>query len=99
MSEVRITIEGESYLTLEAISECYECDVRWLREAYEFGLFGRGRVDAGRVVLRITVLDRVAEVVRLARYQGLGFEAIDVLIGETVEADVVDVFVEVTGAR
>ena len=28
------------------------------------------------------VLDRVAEVVRLARYQGLGFEAIVVLLGE-----------------
>ncbi len=99
MSEVRITIEGESYLTLEAISECYDCDARWLREAYEFGLLGRGRVEGGRVVLRLTVLDRVAEVVRLGRYQGLGFEAIEVLIGEAVDVEVVDVLVGVAGPR
>lgn len=99
MSEVRIMIAGESYLTLEAISECYGCELAWLRDAYDFGLFGRGRLEAGRVVLRIGVLDRVAEVVRLSRYQGLGFEAIEVLIGEVVEADVVDVLVDLPDGR
>ena len=85
MSELRIRIEGETYLTLEAISECYGCEVAWLREAYGFGLFGGGRVHAGTLVLHVTVLDRVAEVVRLSRYQGLGFEAILVLLGETTD--------------
>ena len=82
MSDVRIRIEGESYLTLEAISECYECEVAWLREAYDFGLLGGGRTYSGTLVLSITILDRVAEVVRLGRYQGLGFDAIVVLLGD-----------------
>lgn len=82
MSVVRILIEGESYLSLEAISQCYECETAWLREAYEFGLLGGGVVHEDTVVLHVTVLDRVAEVLRLSRYQGLGFEAIVVLLGE-----------------
>jgi len=79
---VRIRIESESYLTLEAISECYECEVTWLREAYEFGLLGDGRVYSGSIVLSVRVLDRVAEVVRLGRYQGMSFETIFALIGD-----------------
>jgi hypothetical protein len=82
VSDVRIRIEGESYLTLEAISECYECEVAWLREAYDFGLLGGGRTYSGTLVFSITILDRVAEVVRLGRYQGLGFDAIVLLLGE-----------------
>jgi len=91
VSEARIFIEGETYLTLEAIGECYECEVSWLREAYESGLLGGGRTYSGSVVLRVTVLDRVAEVIRLSRYQGLGFEAIVVLLGEAVEEGVHDI--------
>ena len=82
MTSVTIRIDDEAYLTLEAISECYECEVSWLREAYEFGLLGGGRIYSGTVVLSVKVLDRVAEVVRLGRYQGLSFDAIFVLLGE-----------------
>ena len=82
MNDPRIRIDEESYLTLEAISECYECEVAWLREAYEFGLFGGGRLYLDTIVLSVTVLDRVADVVRLGRYQGIGFEALVVLLGE-----------------
>ncbi|MFN2378162.1 MAG: hypothetical protein ABR538_16645 [Candidatus Binatia bacterium] len=83
MSVVRIFIDGQSYLSLEAISQCYECEITWLREAYEFGLLGGGVLHEDTLLLHVTVLDRVAEVVRLSRYQGLGFEAIVVLLGET----------------
>jgi hypothetical protein len=79
---MRITIAGESYLTLESISECYECEVTWLREAYEFGLLGGGRMHFGTIVLSVRVLDRVAEVIRLGRYQGLGFDAIFLMLGD-----------------
>ncbi|MFN2427374.1 MAG: hypothetical protein ABR587_13120 [Candidatus Binatia bacterium] len=94
MRHVRILIEGETYLTLEAISECYDCDVSWLREAYDRGLLGGGRVHSGAIALHITVLDRVAEVIRLARYQGLGFETIVVLLDQRVEQSV-HLFVDV----
>ncbi len=85
MSDVVIRIEGHSWITFEAISECYECEVAWVREAYEVGLFGVARPHAGTLVLRATVLDRVARVLRLSRYEGLSFDAIVVLLGEPDE--------------
>ncbi len=87
MSHVRIVIEGESYLTLEAISECYSCEVRWMREAYDVGLFGRGRTHSGDLVLSVRLLDRVAEVVRLGRHQGLDFEVIALLVALPLDED------------
>lgn len=77
-----ILIEGRSYLTLEMISNCYDCDVTWMSEAYELGLLGTGYNWEGRLVFAVTILDRVAEVVRLGRYQGLSFETIVVLLGD-----------------
>lgn len=94
MNHACVLIDGESHLTLEAISECYDCETTWVREVYEFGLLGAGREYTGRVFLRVTVLDRVAEIVRLARYQGLGFEAIALVIGEFRTETWVDVEVE-----
>jgi hypothetical protein len=79
---MRITIAGESYLTLETISECYGCEIAWLREAYDFGLLGGGRIHLGTIMLSVRVLDRVADVIRLGRYHGLSFEMIFVMIGD-----------------
>jgi hypothetical protein len=89
MSSVTIRIGDETYLTLEAISECYGCEVSWLREAYDYGLLGGGRLYSDTIVLRVTLLDRVAEIVRLGRYQGLSFETIFVLLGD-VQRSAVD---------
>jgi len=92
---VRIHIEGESWLTLEAISECYGCEVAWLQEAYEFGLLGNGRVHLGQVLLRVVVLDRVADLVRLGVYQGLTFETMAAMLGDDpLEAFRVSIVVE-----
>jgi hypothetical protein len=82
MSRTTIVLEGRSWITIEAISECYECDVSWVREACDYGLFGTVRAYAGTLVLRVTVLDQVARVVRLNRYEGLGFETIVALLGD-----------------
>lgn len=86
MNRMRVRIENETYLSLESISDCYQCNAAWIREAYEFGLLGVGRRYEGHVVLHVKVLDRVAQVVRLGRYEGLGFEAIVVLLG-TIETE------------
>jgi len=76
-----IRIEGEAYLSLEVISDCYECEVAWLREVYDTGVLGGGRHHEGTLVLRAVVLDRVADVVRLVRYQGLAVEEAAALLG------------------
>ena len=87
MSQVRISIEGESYLTLEAISECYACEVTWMREAYQVGLFGLGVVHGDDLLLSVRLLDRVAEVVRLGRHHGLDFEVIALLVADPLVED------------
>ena len=90
MTALLVRIEGETYVTLEAISQCYQCEVQWLQEVYEAGLFGGGRRYEGTVVFHVTLLDRAAEVVRLHRYQGLGLDAIVVLLGEPSDPPVVE---------
>lgn len=81
-----IRIEGESWLSLEAVADCYECDTAWLREAWRQGLLGSGLQVEGKLLLHVTVLDRVADVVRLGRHQGLALEVIGVLFA-TEQAD------------
>jgi len=77
---IRVTIEGESYITLEGVAECYECEYRWVREVYEFGLLGSGvRYDDTTVVLT-SMLDRVAEIRRLHVYHGVDLSAVAALL-------------------
>lgn len=85
MRNVRIRIEEQSYLSLDGISECYECEVSWLQEVYDLGLLGSGREHAGRIVLSVAILDRVAEVIRLNFHEGLPLDVIVVLLGEPGE--------------
>jgi len=80
MKLVRITLEGESYITLEGVAECYQCEVAWLREVYEFGLLGRGQVVQERIVIQSRMLDRVAEVIRMSIYQGVDLAAVAVFL-------------------
>ena len=89
-SQVSIRIDGEVFLTFEAVGECYECEVAWLRRAYDAGLLGGGRMHGGLLLLPAARLDRVAQVVRLSRYEGLAFETILALLGDLLdeEADI-----------
>jgi hypothetical protein len=81
VTRVSVRIEGEVHLRIEDLSECYACETSWLREAYDFGLLGLGRVHQGEVVLSARRLDRVAEVVRLGHHHGLALETIAVVLG------------------
>jgi len=81
VTRVSVRIEGEIHLRIEDLSECYACEASWLRQAYEFGLLGRGRVHHGEVVLSVRCLDRVAEVVRLGHHHGFALETIAVVLG------------------
>lgn len=82
MTRSRIfVIEGELHLGFDEISQCYACDAAWMREAYEFGLFGPGRLHEGDIVLAARRLDRIADVVRLGFHQGWAFESIALILG------------------
>ena len=71
MKSVVVTIRGERYITLDAAAECYQCEVTWVEQVYAFGLLGRGEPVGAGVAIRTSMLDRLARLVALCRYQGL----------------------------
>ena len=82
MTSVRITLHGESWITIETVAETFACEVSLVRQVYERGLLGPGeRVDQALFV-RTAMLDRVAVIVRMHVHQGLGLSAIEVLLDD-----------------
>src|SRR6185503_13554440 len=65
VSEDRIYVDGELFLSVETVAEIYRVEVVWLREVVESGLLGGDA--APRAVGRIAAvrLDRLAAIVRL----------------------------------
>ena len=75
-----LRLEGGTWLSLGAVAECYDCEVDWLDEARRHGLLGRALHRGGEWLVHVVVLDRVAELVRLSRIEGMAFETIVVLL-------------------
>lgn len=81
MSAERIVLRGELYLSLEEVAECYHVELAWVREVVDLGLLGRCELTRGRLVVAATRLDRVAEILRLQRQQGVNLAGIAMLLG------------------
>ena len=78
----RVYVEGELYLSLEAVAQVFEIQVVWLRKFYQRGLLGSG-VDSDRTVCIAALhLDRVATIVRLRRQLGPDVDAISHALGK-----------------
>jgi hypothetical protein len=75
-----IRIEGEAYVTLETIAGCYDCEIAWVAEVYEYGLIGEGRPVGSSVAVPAFLLDRIARIWRWHRREGLAFESIEALL-------------------
>jgi hypothetical protein len=56
----KITIEGESYLSLYSVAECFACEPSWVEDVFAHGLLGHGHRHEGEVVILSRLLDRVA---------------------------------------
>lgn len=82
MKRGTITIRGRVYLTLETVAECYEVEVSWIREVYEIGLLGPGESVEGSVAIAGAMLDRLGEILRLHRQQGVNLAGIARLLAE-----------------
>ncbi|MCA8943611.1 MAG: MerR family transcriptional regulator [Planctomycetes bacterium] len=67
------------FITLVAVAECFQVEVRVVREYYEFGLLGRGRHENDELAIATEQLQRVADILRLAR-QGVNLEGIALLL-------------------
>lgn len=76
MSDDRIYVDGELFLSVETVAEIYRVEVVWLREVVDAGLLG-GDVRSRPVACIAAVrMDHVATIVRLHRVLGLDVEAI-----------------------
>lgn len=80
MSERRIVIRGESFLTLATVAECFHVQVTWVREVYDAGLLGRGERVGDELAIPAAHLDRLALIQRLHRHYGLDLELIEVVL-------------------
>jgi hypothetical protein len=71
VNRVRVTIQDESYLTLDTVADCYECTIEMVEHIYGLGLLGPGEQIEGRTAIATRMLERLAEILRLCHYQGI----------------------------
>lgn len=83
MKHEGISIRGHLYLTLETVAACYRVEVDWLHEVYETGLLGSGERVGDSTAIAAAQLDRLGEILRLSRQQGINLAGILRLLDET----------------
>ncbi len=76
MNRQQWILDGESFISLQYIGECYAVKISWLQQAYELGLLGPGRELQGEILLATHRMDRVAEILRLRFRYGLDLRRI-----------------------
>lgn len=82
MTRMHVVIHEETYLTLDVIAECYECEIEWIERVYAMGLLGAGEQIEGRTAIPARMLERVAQLRGLCHHQGLDPSLVDVLFVE-----------------
>jgi len=80
MKREAISIRGHLYLTLETVADCYRVEVEWLYEVYEMGLLGPGERVGSSTAIAASMLDRIGEILRLHRQQGINLAGIFMLL-------------------
>jgi hypothetical protein len=75
-----ITIHGENYVTLTHAADCYELEVRWIEEVYDYGLLGEGEQLETGLAIPTRMLDRLAEIHRLQNQQGVNLAGIAIIL-------------------
>ena len=75
-----VAIRGETYLTLDTVAECYECEVTWVEEIYALGLLGAGESFDGLTAIPSRMLERVAQLQRLCHYHGIDPTMVELLL-------------------
>ena len=77
MTQDKLYVKGELFISLEVVAEIYQAKVVWLREVYDSGLLGRGVDSEATICVAAVHLDRIATVVRLHETLGLDLESIE----------------------
>jgi hypothetical protein len=82
VTDDKLYVEGELFLSLEVVAALYQVKTIWLRRVYDVGLLGSG-VDTGPVVCIAAVqLDRVATIVRMHDVFGLDLDEVELALDE-----------------
>lgn len=87
MTQDKLYLKGELFLSLEVVAEIYKVQVVWLREVYDCGLLGTGVDSDATTCVAAVHLDRVATVVRLHETLGLDLDAIERTLEEDGPSD------------
>ena len=82
MNERRITVGGESFVTLETAAACFHVEASWVREVYESGLLGPAERVGDELAIATALLDRLATIQRLHWHWGLDLAAIELVIDD-----------------
>ena len=80
MSPAHFTRDGESWVTVEAVAECYHVDAGLICSACEAGYLVNTVDAAGALAVAVRELDRVAVLVRLHVYQGVSLDAVGLFL-------------------
>ena len=78
----QVLIDGQLYLCLEVVAECYHVEVAWLREVYALGLLGDGRPVEATIAIPVVRLDRVARIIRMHFHYGQDLASLEPLLGD-----------------
>lgn len=76
MSDGRIYVEGDLYLSVETVADVYRVEVVWLREVIDAGLLDADGAVRPATVIAAVRMDRVATIVRLHRVLGFDVDQI-----------------------
>jgi hypothetical protein len=82
MSADTLKVEGELFLRLEVVAQCFEVKTVWLREVYDCGLLGAGVRRDRELHIAAVHLDRVATIVRMQLVFGMDLVTIEHALGQ-----------------
>ena len=72
--------QGEAWVRVEAVAECYHVEVSMLSTACEQGYLTHTVDATGALAVAVREFDRVAVLVRLHVYQGVSLDAVGLFL-------------------
>lgn len=71
-----LQIEGKTYVTVETVAGCLQCETQWVLEVYEQGLLGEGVRRDNTVAIAARMMDRMVTIQRFNKDLGIALSAI-----------------------
>jgi hypothetical protein len=82
MTDVRITLRGESWIRLDVVADCYACEVSLVESVVRLGMLGPTEREGPALFVRTATLDRVATILRLHLHHELDLTSVSALLDD-----------------